>query len=378
MSGRIHNFKILAVNLDDGVVAQSMEAAYQQLKSPGFPTLYFFNSTTFNSPAEIDQEVVNGNYWAAIYTNANISNQLTDAISSGGSVARSYNSSKAITYTWNEVRYPAFSDQIINSNLNILISATRLVFNQIYGPTAAKTIKQGDNDALQVFLNPIGSTVNNFQSTTQGPRLFFNTVSVAMMILQQFFLVLGPNMMLMAMGVYKQYSWQRTLLIRMVFAALSSFFNGLIVSGYYWAFRESWAVNGNQFVLTWMTVWLVTAIYHLFLYGTTCLVPLPAMPLILITFVFLNITSTVSPFDANPGFYRVGYATPAYQAYATLVDIWSGGRVNALYRSLPILFSWLILLTAFVVFAHRFMCLKLKKASIHAAPVDKTLEDEQA
>ncbi|ANB13072.1 hypothetical protein AWJ20_1351 [Sugiyamaella lignohabitans] len=348
--------------MDNGLIADSLLQAYKQLQSPNFPTLHFVNASVFNSsPSLIEQEVVNGHYWGAIYTNVNVSNQLTDAITNGGSAAAMYKPANAIVYIWDEVRYPVFADMVIGNSMTTLVTQSKAAFNKLYGAKMIQSLKQGDEAALQTLLNPIGASDHNLQPMLQGPRMLYNSISVAMMILQQFFMVLGPHIMALNLGLYKTMSWQRLAVMRFLFAIVSTFFCGLTVAGYYWAFRESWSVNANQFVLTWMVIWLVTLVYHLFLYAVSCFLPLLYMPLVLVTFIHINVTSTVSPFDINPGFYRWAYALPGYEAYSVMTDIWSGGRVRVLYRALPILFIWVVVTSLCCVYFHRRMCIKLAK-----------------
>jgi hypothetical protein len=59
----------------------------------------------------------------------------------------------------------------------------------------------------------------------------------------------------------------------------------------------------------------------------------------LITWVILNVTSIIVPFDLSNGFYSWAYAIPAHEVYQVLIDIWSGGCNPQLYYALPILFS---------------------------------------
>ena len=85
------------------------------------------------------------------------------------------------------------------------------------------------------------------------------------------------------------------------------------------------------------------------------------MPFLLMTWVFLNITSSITPFEINAGFYRFGYALPAHEADQVLTDIWSGGAVPQLYRAMPILFSWWVLLLVCDGFSHRRACRRASK-----------------
>lgn len=59
----------------------------------------------------------------------------------------------------------------------------------------------------------------------------------------------------------------------------------------------------------------------------------------LITWVVLNVTSILLPFDLSPGFYKWSYVIPAHEVYQVLTDIWSRGCSPSLHYALPILFS---------------------------------------
>lgn len=59
----------------------------------------------------------------------------------------------------------------------------------------------------------------------------------------------------------------------------------------------------------------------------------------LITWVVLNVTSILVPFELSSSFYKWAYVMPAHEAYQVLTDIWSGGCNPQLHYALPILFS---------------------------------------
>jgi hypothetical protein len=110
-------------------------------------------------------------------------------------------------------------------------------------------------------------------------------------------------------------------------------------------------------------LWLLFHIHYLAIEAAIQVIPLPAMPFLLMPWVFLNITSSITPFEINPGFYRFGYAFPAHEAYQVLTDIWSGGAVPQLYRAMPILFSWWVLLLVCDSFSHRRACRRARNIS---------------
>jgi hypothetical protein len=63
----------------------------------------------------------------------------------------------------------------------------------------------------------------------------------------------------------------------------------------------------------------------------------------LITWIVLNVTSILLPFELSPAFFQVGYIFPAHSVFQVLMDIWSGGCNRQLNYALPVLFSWEIL-----------------------------------
>lgn len=63
----------------------------------------------------------------------------------------------------------------------------------------------------------------------------------------------------------------------------------------------------------------------------------------LISWVILNVTSIILPFELSPAFFKVGFALPAHSIFQVLIDIWSSGCNPQLYFSLPVLFVYEVL-----------------------------------
>ncbi|KAH8588867.1 hypothetical protein B0O99DRAFT_638158 [Bisporella sp. PMI_857] len=119
-----------------------------------------------------------------------------------------------------------------------------------------------------------------------------------------------------------------------------TFVASITVACYIWGFREDWGVSGSQFILTWMVFWLYMHINFVIVDTMTAFVPAKFFAFFLLTWIIINVTSTIYPFELSPGFYRWGYALPAHEIYSLLVQVWSGGCNNQAYRALPILFAW--------------------------------------
>ncbi|CAD0087672.1 unnamed protein product [Aureobasidium vineae] len=80
------------------------------------------------------------------------------------------------------------------------------------------------------------------------------------------------------------------------------------------------------------------------------------LPFFVLTWVILNVTSTIWPFELAPSFYRWAYALPAHEVWQVLIQIWSGGAVDRLYQALPILFTWEIVFLPLCVVALNHRC----------------------
>lgn len=351
---RYQALQVLMVDYDGGIVGKSLQAAYQQLQGPSFPTFDVQNASQYPSPDTIIQAVRDRQYWAAIFSTGGASHRLSAALQ-GGAAAKSYTASGALTYVWNEVRFPAATDSIIQSSLIELVAATQVAYAHINGSAALASIPKNNAAAAQILFNPIAASNVNIQPMVQGSKVFYNTVSMAMPILQQFFFILALNGISMRIGVYEKFPSMVSGLLRLVISFVYTIFSSLIMTGYIWAYRESWGVSGNQFGLTFLLLWFLMHIYFLLIDFGVAFLPPPVMPFIIVTVIFLSITSTNAPFELNPGFFRLGYALPAFEAYTVLIDIWSSATAS-LYIALPILFSWWIVGWALAFLAHRRRC----------------------
>ncbi|KAJ5865779.1 hypothetical protein N7534_000332 [Penicillium rubens] len=333
---RYHNFNVLYVDYDGGIIGKSVSDAYHQLRADEFPTLLSEPSNKYPRPEDIRE--------------ADGSAGLASALANASSLQTS------LTYIWNGVRYPVFSQAAVYSNMLKLIETTRSTYYANNGSSVVASADLSNAATLQAFLNPIHAEEINIKDTEQGPRVFYNTVSMVMPIIQQFFFMLVLNGISTHFDAFTKLSWKANGLIRVIASTLYTFTGSLLMTGYIWAFRESWGQQGSQFVLTWITMWLLMHINFLFFDITTAFIPIQFMPFIVLTWVIINVASTISPFELSPGFFRWGYALPSHEAYEVLIQIWSGGCNNRLYRALPIMFSWWIVGVLVAVYAMRYRC----------------------
>ncbi|EKV06262.1 SNG1 family protein [Penicillium digitatum PHI26] len=348
---RYRNFNLLYVDYDGGgVIGKSVTDAYQQLRGEKFPTLLPESSSKYAQPEQIREAVCRGDYWGAIYTADDGSAGLASALENGTSPPTS------LTYIWNGVRYPVFSQAAVYSNILKLIETTRSTYYTNNGSSVAASADLSNAATLKAFLDPIQAEEINIKGTEQGTRVFYNTVSMVMPILQQFFFMLALNGMSTHFDTFTRLSWKANGLIRLIASILYTLTGSLLMTGYIWAFRETWGQRESRFALTWVTMWLLMHTNFLSFDITTALIPIQFMPFLVLTWVILNVASTISPFELNPKFFRWGYALPSHEAYQVLIQIWSGGCNNRLYRALPIMFSWWIVRVPIAVDAMQHRC----------------------
>lgn len=336
---RVSALNILAVDYDHGVIGESLTAAYLNLQGEGFPTLQFHSPLEYATIGDVRNAVCKGDYWAAIVVQEEASTRLANALS-GGTPAMEYNASNTITYVYNGARYSTIQDGFITSNMQALIGAAGGAYNSINGTKAASVVNTADQNAVLALLNPIMASSINITPAGQGARALYNTVTIILPIIQQFFVVMALNTISNQFGIYGRLHNTHAGLIRMILSIGYTFIASLTVIGYIWAFRENWQVNGSQFALSWMVVWLYMHVNFLVLDTATAFIPMSYMPFFVLTWAIINITSTTFPFELNPGFYRLGYALPAHSVFTILIQIWSGGCNNQLKSSLPVLFGW--------------------------------------
>ncbi|CAG8902725.1 unnamed protein product [Penicillium egyptiacum] len=382
-SGHIHNINILFVDYDGGAIGDAARIAFQKLKGPGFPTLIEQSASVYPRPGSIEGAVCDIKYWGALYTSANASNALSAALA-GGSSASSYNKTDVLTMVWNEVRYPAVVDSAVAGSMKLLSETARVAYSQTNGKMALESVNSSDPAALAALYDPWTLTDNNILPTTQGSRLIYNTLVIILILIQEFFYLGTVNGLYAQFKLYTSVSPHRIATARQIISLIYTLVGAMCTAGAIWAFRSGWNVNGNQFALTWLVLWLFAHLNFLVLDVFTIWLPPPYVPMALISWVILNVTSILLPFELSPAFYKVGYALPAHAVFQVLIDIWSSGCNPQLYHSLPVLFAYevlgLILSSIGVYRRAHYACINQEKdeKTFHQRVADTLAEQQQA
>ncbi|KAL5340532.1 hypothetical protein BJX70DRAFT_111454 [Aspergillus crustosus] len=337
-TGHTHNLNVVFVDYDGGMIGSALRQAYSQLSGDTFPTLTEHLPSEYPDPGSLRSEVCDINYWGALYISAGASDRLALALTDANS-ASSYNRSDVLTWVWNEARYPTVIDSVAQQ-MQALTETARVAYSQLNGTGALQTLDTTNPAAIAAYSNPWQLSSINIQPTTQGSRLIYNTLVIILLLIQEFFFLATINGLYAQFGLFGRIKAKRMIVFRFLVSATYALAGSVCVTGAIWAFRADWNVNGNQWALTWSTLWLFGHLTFLTLDVFAVWLPPPYVPMGLITWVVINVSSILLPFELSPAFYKWGYALPAHACYNILIDIWSGGCNPQLGYALPVLFAY--------------------------------------
>jgi hypothetical protein len=294
----VHNLNVLYVDYDNGAIGTAIRNAYSSLQGDAFPTLMERSASEFATPGDLRKEVCDTRAWAALYTTPGASNQLETALADGSTT---YNKAEILSYIWNEARYSALIDASISANLETLSSAASVAYasgnwTSISGNATSAT--------FSIFASPWRLTSINIQETTQGSRLIYNTLVIILILVQEFFYLGTINALYDAFKIYSRLNPHRIFLFRLFLSTLYTMVGSICTAGAIWAFKANWQVNGNQFALTWLILWLFAHINFQTLDIFTIWLPGPFVPMALVAWLVLNVTSILLPFELSPAFFR--------------------------------------------------------------------------
>ncbi|KAL4780296.1 hypothetical protein BJX76DRAFT_49530 [Aspergillus varians] len=338
LNGHTHNLNVVFVDYDGGVIGDAVRQAYRQLEADSFPSLIEHASAQYTQPPTLRSAVCNIDYWGALYVTANASDRLAAALTDDGSAA-SYNRSDVLTFIWNEARYPTIIDSL-SQHIQSLSDAARVAYVQLNGTGAVQSLDATSPAAVAAYSTPWELASVNIQPTTQGSRLIYNTLVIILVLIQEFFFLGTINGLYSQFGLFGRIKAKRMVIFRLLISAVYTLAGSICVTGAIWAFRAGWQVNGKQWALTWLTIWLFAHLNFLTLDVFAVWLPQPYVPMALITWVVMNVTSILVPLVLSPAFYQWSHALPAHACFNILIDIWSGGCNPTLAWALPVLFAY--------------------------------------
>ncbi|KAH6609790.1 nitrosoguanidine resistance sng1 [Trichoderma cornu-damae] len=335
---RTHNFHILWVDYDGGIIGDAVRNAYSSLQSNEFPGLVEQTVSQFPTTNDLREAVCSSHYWAALYTSPGASVNLGLAIA--GSNTSQYNESDVLSFIWNEAKYPTVMDSLVAGDLHTLSDAARVSYIALNGTSAFLTIPPNNSAAISVFTNPWTLTPINIKPTTQGTRSVYNTIAIVLVLIEDFFYLATINGLYAQFKVYSRIAPTRIILVRDAISITFTMIGSLVNSAAIWAFKANWHLSGGQYAINWLILWLFAHTNFLTFDVFTIWLPPQYISMALITWVVINVSSAILPFSLSSPFYRWGYVLPAHAAYELLIDNWSGGCNPHLSYALPVLFAY--------------------------------------
>ncbi|EXM12598.1 hypothetical protein V3481_018944 [Fusarium oxysporum f. sp. vasinfectum] len=336
-TSHIHNLHVVFVDYDGGSIGRAVLGAYAALQGPTFPSLIERSPSDFPTSIDLLEVVCKTRYWGALYVSPGASGRLQEALTDG-TAASAYNNTDVMAYIWNEAMYAPTVDSAISASLELLSGAARVAYSTANG-TGNITSVFGPA-TLSVLADPWQLQSINIQPTSQGSRAIYNTVVIILILIQEFFYLGTINGLYAQFKLYAYVDPYRIIIVRNAISLSYTFIGSLCVISTIWAFKSGWDINGSQFILSWVVLWLFAHINFLTIDVFTIWLPPPFVPMALVSWIIFNVTSTLLPFDLSPAFYRIGYIFPAHELYQVLIDIWSRGCNPQLHYALPILFAW--------------------------------------
>ena len=129
-------------------------------------------------------------------------------------------------------------------------------------------------------------------------------------MIQEFFYLGTLNQLSDAMKIYLKVSPHRIIFARFFISLGYCLVGSLCVTSAIWAFKTGWDVGAGQFFLTWAVFLLFAHLNFLTLDVFTVWLPPPFVPMALISWLVLNVTSILLPLELESDFYRWSYVRP--------------------------------------------------------------------
>jgi hypothetical protein len=300
----VNRFNVAFVDYDGGAIGGAIRSAYRSLEGSKFPTLQERTVDEYPDPSDLRHAVCKIGYWGAFYISPGSSSTLERALAEG----TSYNKTAIMQYIWNEARYSAVIDSGISSTLNSLSNTAKPFYASNSNWTSI--ITSPDETTFTTFANPWVLASDNIQTTNQGSRLVYNTLVIILLMIQEFFYLGTLNQLYEMFKIYTRLNPHRIILFRNAISLMYCFVGSLCVTAAIWIFKTGWDVGGGQFVATWMVFWLYAHLNFLTLDVFTVWLPPPFVPMALIAWLVLNVTSILIPFEFMSDFYLWSYVCP--------------------------------------------------------------------
>jgi hypothetical protein len=252
----------------------------------------------------------------------------------------SYRPSTALHYIYNEARWATVSEGYIIPSLSSVVSEANSLFQQLAIPELK--IENLSATSLSMLLDGIQATGSNICPLSIGIKPYLNTVGMVFPIIIEFFLSMSLT------GIIAHAAWpnpaskQFVFLVRLSVSLIFSCLIGISWGLWFEIFHESAPISGGKYCLIWLIYWVYGFIAFLVLDTATVFVPMPYLPVCVLTYIIVNVSASVFPVDIKPDFFHLDYIWPSYNCFELLITTLSHGANSRIYRNVPVLFGWLV------------------------------------
>jgi len=301
---QVNRLNVAFVDYDGGSIGGAIREAYARLEGNKFFRLEEKTREEYPLPSDLKHDVCKIHYWGALYIAPGASAALERALAAS---SVDYNKTDIMQYIWNEARYPAINDAAISANMQLLANAAK----PVYAARAnwSSVINTPDENTYATFANPWTLVSDNIQPTTLGARVVYNTLVVILLMIQEFFYLGTLNQLYESFKIYTKLSPHRIIFFRLLISGSYCLIGSLCVTSAIWIFKTGWDVDGGQFMLTWLVFLLYAHLNFLTLDVFTVWLPPPFVPMALISWLILNVTSILLPFELMSDFYLWSYVS---------------------------------------------------------------------
>ncbi|KAK9894938.1 hypothetical protein P389DRAFT_86569 [Cystobasidium minutum MCA 4210] len=360
--------KVAVVDFDGGLFGGSLlEAAAMRNRTYGYPT-YAIISAQSTTPEEIRHEVFKGTYWAALYAFPGATDRFEAVLA--GTDTEPYDATQTFAYVTLSARYFAFYEfNILTTSITVTSTASGIITERAVGSTLSSrtadspALSRGALEALGHPAQAIEIPAAYADFALADDKIFVNTIGTVMPVLMQFFFIMAWNGTSNRFHAFAYKRRRDHIKYRLICSTLWPFLTSLCSTGWTFVFKRSYPTDAGQFFGIWAISWLYEMITFNLLDIITAFVPLPVLPLCIVTYVVSSVCASLGPPELVNNWYRVSYFLPSLHWYQVSITIYTRGGVNRLYYNLPVMFSWWVVLITGSIFAtlHR---VKLGRAAL--------------
>lgn len=346
---------VAILNLDDGLVGDTLLALARNHSSLGYNYKFHFLSSASHSVRSVTEDVDYGTYFAAVIVHANTSSSLLAALPiTSNSI---YSPATAISLVYDQARSgTTYSTALtsmgagLTSRTRVLV--TRTIINNLAAANAS-TIKK------PLLVTPVGLYVNNLHPVEVlglQNALGISFLQVYLVIMIHSVVILKMNEELQKERFLKSSLIGLMSFHRVVGALILSVWPGLVLL---WLGAKS-ILSPANLLLFWMFTWLTMgawgAICH---HALDILGPGVGLLFVLVLIVLqLTTSGALAPYEAMPDFFKIGKGLPLKATVEGAKAILLGSRTHTLSLNIGILLGWLLGTWLFVLLAMRSEYLK--------------------